>query len=128
MRKRIQKKKPLHKFTDRGFRGYPIATVAYYGPDNKRATKVAVGIVPNEHEQPSEFKRWFSEMIDVRVDAEINSQIISFIKFHGAKSVVVAYKIMGCPHEEGKDYPEGSVCPKCPFWRNRDRFTGEIIH
>jgi hypothetical protein len=27
--------------------------------------------------------------------------------------------------EEGIDYPEGSKCPECPFWADRDRFTGE---
>jgi hypothetical protein len=26
--------------------GYPIATIAYYGPDNKMASKVVVGIIP----------------------------------------------------------------------------------
>jgi len=39
---------PLKKKARRGFRGYPVATVAFYGPDNTRATKVAVGIVPGE--------------------------------------------------------------------------------
>ncbi len=41
--------------------------------------------------------------------------------------MVIADRIMGCPHEEGKDNPEGEVCPKCPFWANIDRFTGETI-
>lgn len=36
-------------------------------------------------------------------------------------------KIIGCPHEEGKDYPMGKKCPQCPFWVNRDRWTVEII-
>src|SRR5437016_2772647 len=35
----------LHK---RGLRGYPVATVALYGPDDTRATKLTVGIVPAE--------------------------------------------------------------------------------
>ena len=35
---------PLKKKARRGFRGYPVATVAYYGPDDQRASKVAVGI------------------------------------------------------------------------------------
>ena len=35
--------------------------------------------------------------------------------------------IIGCPHEEGKDYPDSQVCPQCPFWGNRDRWTGEIV-
>jgi hypothetical protein len=52
---------------------------------------------------------------------------LEFIKSHGAKSVVMTDRIIGRPHEEGKDYPEGDKCPCCPFWENRDRWTGEVI-
>ena len=27
----------------------------------------------------------------------------------------------GCQHEEGIDYPEGELCPDCPFWAGRER-------
>ena len=124
----MRTKNRLHKIADKGFRGYPIATVAYYGPDDQHASKVAVGIVVNEGEAPAFLERWYSEQADVRVDPEINREIITFIQLHKAKSVVIVDRIMGCPHEEGKDYPEGSVCPECPFWAKRDRFSGEIIH
>ena len=33
--------------------------------------------------------------------------------------------IIGCPHEEDIDY-QGPVCPKCPFWANRDRWTDPL--
>ena len=36
--------------------------------------------------------------------------------------------LIGCPHEEGIDYPEGKSCPQCPYWAGRDRFTRERIH
>ena len=42
-------RKRLSKRAKRGFRGYPIATVALYGPDDRAATKLTVGIVPAEH-------------------------------------------------------------------------------
>src|SRR5712692_4405008 len=29
--------------------------------------------------------------------------------------------IIGCPHEEGIDYPEGKSCPQCPYWARRAR-------
>lgn len=35
--------------------------------------------------------------------------------------------ILGCPHEEGIDYPEGGSCPQCPFWSGRDRWILERI-
>jgi hypothetical protein len=40
--------KRLRKKARKGLRGWPMATIAFYGPDPSRATKVAVGIVPSE--------------------------------------------------------------------------------
>jgi hypothetical protein len=37
-------RKRLGKRAKRGLRGYPVATVALYGPDDTRATKLTVGI------------------------------------------------------------------------------------
>ena len=68
-----------------------------------------------------------NEDTDIRKDRITNEEIIEFIKENEAKSVVMADRIIGCPHEEGVDYPGGSKCPKCPFWAIRDRFTGETI-
>ncbi|MDA3898279.1 MAG: hypothetical protein PF482_19255 [Desulfobacteraceae bacterium] len=123
----MKKSKKIKKLLNKGFRGYPVATIAYYGPDDKNATKVAVGIVPSEDAEPDILKRWFNEAIDIRKDRIISEEIIQFIKENKAKSVVMTDRIMGCPHEEGVDYPDGSKCPKCSFWAIRDRFTGEII-
>jgi hypothetical protein len=127
MAKRIEAGNSLRKMASKGFRGYPIATLAFYGPDDKRASKVAVGIIEHEGGEAAFLERWYSDRADVRSDPDIARQISDFIRLHGAKSVVVADRIMGCPHEEGKDYPEGSPCPVCTFWTNRDRFSGEVI-
>jgi hypothetical protein len=120
-------KKALQKKARRGFSGYPVATVAVYGADDKVATKASVAIIAGEDEEPIALERWFSDKGDVRRDYLIQQQILEFIKRHGAKSVVMTDRIIGCPHEGGKDYPEGEKCPQCPFWANRDRWTGEII-
>src|SRR3954454_17113929 len=50
----------LGKKAKRGFRGYPVATIAFYGPDNKKATKVAVAIVLAAEQKPGELRRWLS--------------------------------------------------------------------
>ena len=118
----------LQKKARRGFAGYPVATVAVYGPDDKVATKAAVAIVAGENQDPIALERWFSDKGDVRRDYVIQQEILEFIKSHGTKSVVMPDRIIGCPHEEGKDYPDGEKCPQCPFWANRDRWTGEITN
>ena len=119
---------PLKKKARRGFRGYPVATVAFYGPDDTRATKVAVGVMAAEGAEPAALERWFAKDQDVRSDSSIGLHILEFIQRHGVKSVVMADRIIGCPHEEGVDYPEGQVCPQCPFWAHRDRWSGDVIH
>ena len=116
---------PLEKKSRRGFRGYPVATVAFYGPDDRLASKVAVGIVKAEGSEPEALERWFLEHSDIRSDTGIAAEVSRFIVGHGAKSIVLADRIIGCPHEEGVDYREGTACPHCPFWARRDRWSGE---
>src|SRR6266540_2767617 len=101
---------PLAKKARRGFRGFPIATIAYYGPDNIRASKVAVGIVRAEGADP-EMTRLFSDEGDIRKDMEIGDEILNLLNIYGVQSVIVKEGIFGCPHEEGIDYPDGEVCP-----------------
>jgi hypothetical protein len=112
---------PLEKRARRGYKGHPVATVAFYGPDDRRATKVAVGIVDREGAEAGPLERWFSEERDVRSDVTIAREIMEFIEAHQTKSVALADRILGCPHEEGIDYPEGAACPQCHFWERRER-------
>jgi hypothetical protein len=118
---------PLKKKARRGFQGYPAATIAFYGPNDQKASKVAVGIVTKEDAESDVLERWFAEDRDIRTDPVVASEILAFIQRHEAKSVVMTDRIIGCPHEEGVDYPDGEVCPQCPFWAYRDRWTGEVI-
>ncbi len=118
---------PIGKAARKGFRGYPVGTVAFYGPDDRRASKAAVGIVRSEGAEPDILERWFSDTTDVRFDRRIASEIQAFLARNGAKTVVTTGEINGCPHEEGVDYPEGHVCPQCPFWATVDRWTHERL-
>jgi len=113
--------KPMLKKAKHGFRGYPVATVMLYGPDDKTATKIAVGIVLGENEQPAELRRWVCEG-EVRNDPRVADEVRAFVVASGAKSVAMTGKVNGCPHEQGVDY-EGDVCPRCPFWADKDRWT-----
>lgn len=125
---KFKRQSSLKKKARCGFRGYPVGTVAFYGPDDRRATKVAVGVVAAEGAEPSAVERWFSAESDVRSDPGIGLEIVNFIEAQGVKSVVMADRIIGCPHEEGTDYPDGQVCPHCPFWAHRDRWSGNVLH
>jgi hypothetical protein len=119
---------PLKKKTRRGFRGYPVATIAFYGPDDTRASKAAVGILNAEGTEPSALQRWFTQEGDVRTDRAVAGEILPFVRDHGAKSVVMTDRIIGCPHEEGIDYPEGQGVPAVPISKaHRDRWRGDMV-
>ena len=128
MKSKNSSRKKINKKASKGFRGYPIATMACYGPDDKRASKIVVGIVTREYADPDVLKKWYSDKDDVRLDFKIQHEILDFIDQQKVKSVVFADGIMGCPHEEGIDYPIGKKCPKCPFWSRQDSFSDETIH
>jgi hypothetical protein len=108
---------------------YPVATIAYFGPDNLFASKVVVGIIlTKKDEEDTELKIWYSSGIDVRKDENINEEMLDFIKQKGVKRVTMVDRIIGCPHEEGIDYPEGETCQQCSYWKNRDQWTGKILN
>ena len=100
--------------------------MAFYGPTDQLATKAVIGIIPREGDDVDTIHKWITAAGDVRRDERIGNEIQAFMKQHNVKSVVTIDRIIGCPHEEGKDYPEGGICPLCPYWAARDRFTGEL--
>jgi len=112
----------LRKFVNRGDRGYPVATLAFYGPDDKKASKAVLGIIPSKDSE-AQLHKWFRESpdADLRYDIKLQNTWIDIIRREGVRSVAMLEEINGCPHEEGVDYPLGQVCPTCPFWAHRRR-------
>jgi len=47
-----------------------LATVALYGPTDKEATQIVVGIVLQEHADPERTKKWYSDG-DIMKEREI---------------------------------------------------------
>lgn len=108
---------------------YPAAILAFYGPNDQYATKVVATLVMSESDQSgSVCKKWRSQEGDIRNDPGVRQQILEFMQIHGVKRVVMPDRIIGCPHEEGIDYPHGEKCPYCPFWATHDRWTGKPTH
>ena len=81
----------------------------------------------NEKEEVVDLRRWLVRAQDVRIDGAINHEIVTFIKEHEVQRVAMVGRIIGCPHEEGIDYPNGSICPQCPYWAKVNRWTGEPL-
>ena len=96
---------------------YPIGSVAFYGPDGTRATKLVASVIRrpgNDH--PSAMRTWKSDGLDLRTDPLIAVEVEEFLRQHRVRETIAADRMLGCPHEEGVDYPMGRACPQCPFW------------
>jgi hypothetical protein len=107
---------------------YPLATIAPYGPDNTFATKLVVAVLERPGPRgPSTTRTWTTQAVDVRRDPTIAADVAEFLREAGVKHTTTPDRILGCPHQEGIDYPMGRTCPRCPFWAGIDRFTHEPI-
>ena len=95
---------------------YPIGTVAFYGPDDQRTTKIAAGVMTSPTAEVI-IERWVAT--DVSTSPKVHRQIKEFFTMHGVKSIAMSEGNMGCPHEEGEDFPDGEDCPFCPFWAGK---------
>lgn len=116
--------KRLTKKARRGMRGYPLGTVAYYGPDDRHATKLVASIQLRE-DADMDMRKWFVETGDARTDPVVTAELLEYFEANGVKSIAMLDRIFGCPHEEGVDY-EGEYCPVCTFWIGRDRYSGKL--
>jgi hypothetical protein len=106
---------------------YPIGTLGYYGPTNRLATKLVASVIRKPEGKPDPLHRWITQVGDIRDDRTINEQVAAFFKRHRVTEIAHLDRIIGCPHEEGIDYPEGGKCPHCPYWHDRDRFSQELM-
>lgn len=111
------------KRTDRAKRGatieqvkYPTGTIALYGPDDKTTTKIAAAVIVSENAEPV-LER--SMGTDMTTNPKVQQKLQEFFRRYGVESVAMSQGNMGCPHEEGEDFPMGEVCPFCPFWRGK---------
>ena len=97
-------------------REFPIGTVALYGPDDKTTTKIVAGVIL-ENDAEAIIERWVGT--DVTENPRVQKGIDEFFAKHRVKSVVASDQNIGCPHEEGPDFPVGEDCPFCPYWKGQ---------
>jgi hypothetical protein len=102
--------------TQRGQPKFPVGTVALYGPDDKTTTKIAAAVIHHEGAEPV-LMRWVGT--DVTTNPKVREELREFFEKHGVQSVAASEGNMGCPHEEGEDFPVGEDCPFCPFWKGK---------
>jgi hypothetical protein len=95
---------------------YPVGTVAFYGPDDRTTTKIAAGVILHEDADPI-VKRWVAT--DVTTSPKVQQEMKDFFLEYGVTQVAMSDGNMGCPHEEGLDFPHGEDCPFCPFWKGK---------
>lgn len=128
----LKEKRAIERFRKKlgqGNRGHPVATIAFYGATDKIATKVVISLLETEDDEITQMERWMSSAgEDLRTDRAATNRIATLLDSWKPKSIVSVDRIIGCPHEEGIDYPDGETCPECPFWKDRDRWTGEFEH
>ena len=95
---------------------FPIGVLTYFGPDDQTISKIVVVVIPSIGADPI-LRRWQGP--EITNDSKAASEIGKFLKEQKVLEVVMAEGVIGCPHEEGIDYPLGESCPKCPFWANQ---------
>ncbi len=92
---------------------FPIGTIAHYGPDDKHTTKIVVGVILHSTAEPI-LRRFVGSK--VTEDPKVPMQIVEFLSSYQVKETAFVEGNIGCPHEEGEDFPVGEDCPFCPFW------------
>lgn len=79
-------KKRIAKYVNKGFKGYPQITLAYYGQDKLCATEVVIQFIQAEGEAAQEER--FSCPTDVRESELIQTTLLKIIERANVSSVI----------------------------------------
>lgn len=83
--------KRIEKRVSRGFHGYPMISISYFGTSQANATRVDVGFIEQENATP--LVESFTSSSDLRQDETVQTTIIKIIDRVGAKTVVMDNKV-----------------------------------
>lgn len=73
----------MRKKAKQGARSYPAGTLAFYGPDASRASKLVASIMPGPEQEPAMMRKWFDETHDIRGDAGVLAEAAEFLREQG---------------------------------------------
>ena len=127
MRLRNRPKATLVKRARRGFRGYPVATLAYYGPDDRTAIRISVGVATVEDGE-MEMRRWYGRPgQNLHHDVAIHKEVLAHINARQVASVAILDKINGCACQDDDEMPAAVRCTTpCGFWEGVERPTDRL--
>ena len=83
--------KRISKRVKRGFCGYPLISIEYFGLSETLATKVEVGFIQEENAEP--MLETFNSESDIRQDETVQTTIIKIIDRVDAKTVTLEEKV-----------------------------------
>ena len=84
--------KRINKRVKRGFHGYPLISIQYFGASTELATKVEVGFIDQENAEP--MLEIFSCETDIRKDETVQTTIIKIIDRVDAKTVTLQEEVI----------------------------------
>lgn len=105
----------------------------YYGPDDERATMLAVGTVRWRLNvgRITEKRIWTTAGEDVRTDPSVRKELRAYLASHKIceRECEGPEFIVGCPHGEDNvphALPDPGACAKCKYWRDLKRWLASI--
>ena len=78
-------KKRIEKYIKKGFKGYPLILIEYFGKTQDSATEVVITLTLQENEKPQIQK--FSSKNNAREDETIQSVLVKTIELTNANTV-----------------------------------------
>jgi hypothetical protein len=78
-------KKRIAKQVRKGFNGYPLISLEYFGKTPEAATEVVISFTPEENTEPQRQK--FVSVSDAREDETIQSALVKIIERADARTV-----------------------------------------
>ena len=83
--------KRLNKLHKRGFHGYPLIEIQYFGETPDLATKVVINFTPEEGSD--KFAENFTSSKDIRFDEAVQTTLLKIIDRVQAKSVMILSEV-----------------------------------